>query len=80
MAAKHALSVRDETKPFILIAAIVVGIMLNRFVGGVMQELYGLVNIGLFLVIYAIMLFVEVKEVGRDLRPAVGVLFSEQSP
>jgi len=37
------LSVRDETKPFILIAAIVVGIMLNRFVGGVMQELYGLV-------------------------------------
>lgn len=62
---KQRLSIRDETKPFILIAAIVVGIILNRFVGGVIEELYGLVNIGLFVVIYTIMLFVEVKEVGK---------------
>lgn len=60
-----ALSVEDKQKPFILIAAILVGIVLNRFVGGVAQSLYGLVNIGLFLVIFAIMLFVEVKEVGK---------------
>ena len=60
-----ALSVEDKQKPFILIAAILVGIILNRFVGGVAQSLYGLVNIGLFLVIFAIMLFVEVKDVGK---------------
>ncbi len=60
-----ALSVEDKQKPFILIAAILVGIVLNRFVGGAAQSLYGLVNIGLFLVIFAIMLFVEVKEVGK---------------
>ena len=60
-----ALSVEDKQKPFILIAAILVGIVLNRFVGGVAQSLYGLVNIGLFLVIFAIMLFVEVKDVGK---------------
>ncbi|MGB9723726.1 MAG: arsenic resistance protein [Chloroflexia bacterium] len=65
MRAKQGLSIRDETKPLILIAAIAVGILLNRVAGGVVRELYGLVNIGLFLVIYAIMLFVEVKEVGR---------------
>lgn len=63
--ARAKLSVRDQEKPFILIAAIVVGILLNRFVGGVVQELYGLVNVGLFVVIYAIMLFVEVKDVSR---------------
>lgn len=63
--ARAKLSVRDQEKPFILIAAIVVGILLNRFVGGVVQELYGLVNVGLFVVIYAIMLFVEVKDVGK---------------
>lgn len=63
--ARAKLSVRDQEKPFILVAAIVVGILLNRFVGGVVQELYGLVNVGLFVVIYAIMLFVEVKDVGR---------------
>lgn len=59
------LSVKDKEKPFILIAAVVVGIILNRFAGGVVQELYGLVNVGLFVVIYTIMLFVEVKEVGQ---------------
>jgi len=62
------LSVQDKQKPFILIAAIVVGIVLNRFVGGVTQSLYGLVNIGLFLVIFAIMLFVEIKDVGMALK------------
>lgn len=60
-----ALSLEDKQKPFILIAAILVGIVLNRFVGGAAQSLYGLVNIGLFLVIFAIMLFVEVKDVGK---------------
>lgn len=65
MQTKQGLSIRDETKPLILIAAIAVGVLLNRVAGGVVRELYELVNIGLFLVIYTIMLFVEVKEVGR---------------
>lgn len=65
MAKPASLSVKDKEKPFILIAAIGAGIILNRFVGGVARELYGLVNIGLFVVIYAIMLFVEVKDIGR---------------
>lgn len=64
------LSVRDETKPFILIAAVLVGIVLNRLLGGTVKELYSLVNIGLFLVIFAIMLFVEVKDVGKALAKA----------
>lgn len=59
------LSVKDKQKPFILIAAIVVGILLNRFVGGVAQSIYSLVNIGLFLVIFTIMLFVEVRDIGK---------------
>ncbi|RMF90826.1 MAG: arsenic resistance protein [Nitrospinota bacterium] len=61
------LSIRDESKPLLLIAAILIGILLNRLAGGVMRELYGLVNIGLFLVIFAIMAFVEIKEVGQAL-------------
>lgn len=65
MAKRRALSVSDKTKPFILIAAIAIGILLNRFIGGVVEQFYVLVNIGLFLVIYAIMLFVEVKDIGR---------------
>lgn len=59
------LSVRDKQKPLILIAAILVGVILNRFIGGAVQHLYGLVNIGLFLVIFTIMLFVEIGDVGK---------------
>ncbi len=39
--------------------------MLNRFISGVVEQFYVLVNIGLFLVILTTMLFVEVKEIGR---------------
>ena len=63
--AKAALSTSDKEKPFLLIAAIIVGLLVNRFFGGVAQGLYSLVNVGLFVVIYAIMLFVEIKDVGK---------------
>lgn len=63
--AKSSISTRDKEKPFILIGAIVVGLLLNRVIGGAAQEFYSLVNIGLFVVIYAIMLFVEIKDVGK---------------
>lgn len=60
-----ALSLDDEQKPFILIAVILIGIVLSRFMGSVAQSLYGRVNIGLFLVTFAVMLFVEVRDAGR---------------
>ena len=71
---KARLSVRDEVKPLILIGAIVVGILLNRSVGGLVKELYGLVNVGLFLVIFAIMTFTEIRDVRKafsKMRPTV---------
>jgi ACR3 family arsenite efflux pump ArsB len=52
------LSVRDEAKPFILIAAIAVGIVLNRIAGGTLSVLEPVVQVGLFLVIFSIMAFV----------------------
>jgi len=62
------LSVRDETKPLILIAAIVVGILLNRLLGAGAKSLIGVVEIGVFFVIFAVMLPVEIKEVSRAFR------------
>jgi len=65
MTRKSSLSVKDKEKPFILIGAIIFGIIINRLVDGGLPDLLWLVNAGLFVVITAIMLFVEVKEVGR---------------
>jgi len=66
--AKGRLSVRDESKPFILIGAVAVGIALNRVVGGSLQDFTWVVNVGLFLVIFSIMAFVEITNVGRAFR------------
>jgi ACR3 family arsenite efflux pump ArsB len=55
----------SQEKPFILIGAVVVGIIINRLLDGGLPNLFWLVNAGLFVVVTAIMLFVEVKEVGR---------------
>lgn len=77
--AKANLSLKDKEKPFILIAAIVVGMLINRWFGGAAEGLYGLVNVGLFVVIYAIMLFVEVKDIGRaftKVRPTILALLT----
>jgi len=65
---KGRLTVRDETKPFILIAAVAAGIILNRTAGGSLHRFTWLVNVGLFLVIFSIMAFVEIAEVGRAFR------------
>jgi len=62
------LSVRDETKPIILIAAVVVGIILNRLLGAGASWLLWVVQIGVFFVIFAVMLPVEIKDVSRALR------------
>ena len=66
--ATHGLSVRDETKPFILIGAVLVGILINRLLGGGAPWMLSFVNIGVFFVILAVMLSVEIKEVTRAFR------------
>lgn len=65
MSAKAILSFKDKEKPFLLIGAVVVGIAINQLMGGGLPNLFWLVSAGLFMVVTAIMLFVEVKEVGR---------------
>lgn len=67
-AATVRLSVRDEAKPFILIAAIAVGLILNRAGGGALTMLKPVVQVGLFLVIFSIMAFVEIGDVGQAFR------------
>jgi arsenite transporter len=62
------LSVRDEAKPFILIAAIVAGIVLNRVADGALSILKPVVTVGLFVAIYSIMAFVEIGNVGQAFR------------
>ena len=57
------LSVRDETKPFVLIAA-VVGIVVNRLMNGRLAHLAWVADIAVFAVMFAVMAFVEVKDVG----------------
>jgi ACR3 family arsenite transporter len=58
------LSVRDETKPFVLIAAVVVGIVVNRLVNGRLVHLTWVADLAVFAVMFAVMAFVEVKDVG----------------
>jgi ACR3 family arsenite transporter len=68
MATTKGLSVRDETKPLILIAAVIVGIALNRLLGDGAEWMIYVVEIGVFFVIFAVMLGVEIKEVSRAFR------------
>jgi arsenite transporter len=62
------LSFRDEAKPFILIAAIAAGIVLNRVADGALSSLKPIVTVGLFVAIYSIMAFVEIGDVGQAFR------------
>jgi ACR3 family arsenite transporter len=64
MMASRRLSVRDETKPFVLLAAVVLGIVANRLVDGRLAHLAWIADIAVFSVMFAVMAFVEVKDVG----------------
>lgn len=59
------LSTKDKEKPFILIGAVILGILIQRLVGKEIPELIYLTEIGVFFVIFAVMLPVEIKDVGR---------------
>ena len=63
------LSTRDKEKPLFLIGAIAVGIALNQLLGTESLEwLMYLVEVGVFLVILAVMMPVELVDVGRSFR------------
>ena len=62
------LSIRDEAKPFILIAAVAAGIGINRIVDGGLEDYHWVVQTGLFLVIFTVMAFVEITGIGQAFR------------
>ena len=59
------LSTKDVEKPFILIGAVIVGIILQRLTGKELPWLIYVTEIGVFFVIFAVMLPVEIREVVR---------------
>ncbi|MFN3480680.1 MAG: arsenic resistance protein, partial [Thermodesulfovibrionales bacterium] len=72
------LSTKDKEKPFILIAAVIAGIIIQRLIGKELPSLIYLTEIGVFFVIFAVMLPVEIKDVGRafkKVKPTAIVLF-----
>lgn len=72
------LSTKDKEKPFILIGAVVAGIIFQRVIGKELPWLIYLTKIGVFFVILAVMLPVEIKDVGKafkKVKPTAIVLF-----
>ncbi len=72
------LSTKDREKPFILIGAVVLGILIQRLIGKEIPQLIYLTEIGVFFVIFAVMLPVEIKDVGRafkKIKPTAIALF-----
>jgi arsenite transporter len=65
---RKGLSTKDGTKPLILIAAIAVGVVLNRTVGESLRAYDWLVKVGLFVVVFSIMAFVRIGNVGNAFR------------
>ncbi|BCB96214.1 arsenic resistance protein [Dissulfurispira thermophila] len=72
------LSTKDKEKPFILIGAVILGIIIQRIIGREIPQLIYLTEIGVFFVIFAVMLPVEIKDVGKafkKIKPTAIVLF-----
>lgn len=67
-ASNPRLGRQDANKPLILIGAIAVGLILNRWLAAGVPALLWLVEIGVFIVILAVMLPVEVTDVARAFR------------
>lgn len=59
---------QDRDKPFILMGAIVAGLSLNRWLADGIPALHWVVEIGVFVVILAVMLPVKVADVARAFR------------
>lgn len=74
----NALSTKDKTKPFILIGAVIFGAILQRMIGHEVPSLIRVTEIGVFIVILAVMLPVEISHIGqafKKLRPTAIALF-----
>ena len=62
------LSTNDKQKPFILIGAVIAGILLQRVTGAAVPLLAQVTQIGVFVVILAVMLPIELVDVGAALK------------
>ncbi len=62
------LSTKDKEKPFILIGAVIVGIIIQKFIDKSVPALIELTEIGVFFVILSVMLPVEIKDIGKAFR------------
>ncbi len=74
----NALSTKDKTKPFILIGAVIFGAILQRVIGHDIPSLIHVTEVGVFIVILAVMLPVEIRDIGqafKKLRPTAIALF-----
>ncbi len=72
------ISTKDKEKPFILIGAVLAGIIIQRILGKEISQLIYLTEIGVFFVIFAVMLPVEIRDVGeafKKVKPTILVLF-----
>lgn len=72
------LSTKDKEKPFILIGAMIAGVLLQRVIGQGLPWLMSVTQIGVFLVILAVMLPVELTDVGaamKKVKPTALALF-----
>jgi len=63
-----ALSTRDKEKPFILMGAVAAGLAIQRVIGEAVPALIHVTEIGVFLVILAVMLPIELTDVGQAAR------------
>ncbi len=71
------LSTKDKEKPFILIGAALLGIIIQNILNTDFPWMTLVVEVGVFLVILAVMLPVEIKDVGsafKKIKPTVIVL------
>ena len=72
------LSTRDKEKPFILVGAVGTGLAIQHFIGEAVPALLYVTQIGVFLVIFAVMLPIELRDVGKAakrLKPTALALF-----
>lgn len=72
------MSTKDREKPFILIGAVMLGILVQRLIDKEIPGLIYLTEIGVFFVIFAVMLPVEIKDVRKafkKIKPTAIALF-----
>lgn len=59
------LATKDKEKPFILIGAVIIGILIQSFIGKEIPWLIYFTEIGVFFVIFAVMLPIEINDLGK---------------